>query len=226
MEVREFTLPTTCRYILSMPAELHPDPVVVVALHGYGSNPETMMRLAHLSVEPSTIVASLAAPNAHYSGAGPGTGVAAYNWGIRDHHASSVKMHHEMVHHVLHDMERQFGVGARQCFLLAFSQACGLNYRFVGTYPDAVGGAIAVCGGVPKDWEDPEKYQNFETPLLHIARSEDEFFAEAVAAKFPERLRAHATNVEFHMIPGAHRYPSKAREFVIPFLKRYGQSLL
>ena len=47
--------------------------------------------------------------------------------------------------------------------------------------------------------------------------SEDEFFPEAVARGFPERLRAHAANVEFHMLPGKHRFPSKAGAIIRAF---------
>jgi predicted esterase len=103
---------------------------------------------------------------------------------------------------------------------MGFSQPVGLNYRFIGTYPEeGVGGVIAMCGGVPKDWEE-DKYAPVEAPILHIARSEDEFFPEAVARGFPERLRAHASNVEFHMLPGKHRFPSKAGAVIREFTEK------
>ena len=40
---------------------------------------------------------------------------------------------------------------------------------------------FALCGGVPKDWEE-DKYHTIAAPILHIARSEDEFFPAARAA--------------------------------------------
>jgi predicted esterase len=93
----------------------------------------------------------------------------------------------------------------------------GLNYRFIGTYPDEAGGVIGVCGGVPKDWEQ-DKYRTIDAPILHISRSEDEYFPSEVANGFPARLRHHASDVEFHMLPGAHRFPSKAAGIVRPWL--------
>jgi len=217
MEICEFPLPLTCRYQLAVPERLPAEPVVVLTLHGYGSNPETMLRLTVPTLDANAVVASLQGPNQHYTGEGPASGMAAYNWGIRQHHADSVRLHHEMVLHTLSELQTRFGVGPRRCFLMAFSQAVGLNYRFVGTHPEAVAGVIAICGGVPKDWEEA-KYQDFGTPILHIARSEDEFFATATASGFPDRLRKHARDVEFHMIPGQHRYPSKARDLVRPWM--------
>jgi len=103
--------------------------------------------------------------------------------------------------------------------LMGFSQPVGLNYRFIGTYPEEAGGVIATCGGVPKDWEE-DKYARVEAPILHIARSEDEFFPEAVANGFPARLRTHASNVEFHMLPGKHRFPSKAAPAIRAFTEK------
>lgn len=219
MEIREFSLPATCRYLVAIPEVLPAKPTVVLALHGYGSNPDTMLRLTAPTVEPNAIVASLQAPNQHYTGDGPTSGIAAYNWGIREHHTDSVRLHHQMVLKTLAELQARFEVGPERCFLLAFSQAVGFNYRLIGTHPDAARGVIAICGGVPKDWEEP-KYRQFSTPILHIARSEDEFFSTQTAEQFPERLRVHSSDVEFHMIPGQHRYPSKARGLVRAWMTR------
>ena len=219
METCEFTMPLKCHYLLAAPDVLPAKPVVVLALHGYGSNPETMLRLTQPAVEPGIIVAALQGPNQHFTQDGPAGGVAAYNWGIPQHHADAMKLHHAMVLQTLGELQARFGVGAERCFLMAFSQGAGFNYRFVGTHPRAVGGVIAICGGVPKDWEEA-KYQDFATPILHIARSEDEFFPLQKAEGFAARLRVHARDVEFHMIPGKHRYPSQARNLVRPWMAR------
>lgn len=219
METCEFSEPLTCRYLLAVPEKLPSKPVIVLTLHGYGSNAETMLRLTVPILSADVIVASLQAPNQHYTGEGPTSGIAAYNWGIRQHHTDSVRMHQAMVLKTLTQLQARFGVTPQACFLMAFSQAVGLNYRFVGTHPEAVAGVIAICGGVPKDWEEP-KYSDFSTPILHIARSEDEFFPVKTAEGFPERLRTHASDVEFHMLPGQHRFPSKARELVRGWMDR------
>jgi predicted esterase len=140
-----------------------------------------------------------------------------YNWGTTRHAALNIGLHHRIVRTVSAELRARFGVPVGRTVLMGFSQPVGLNYRFIGTHPEEAGGVIAMCGGVPKDWEE-DKYQRVEAPILHIARSEDEFFPEALARGFPERLRAHAANVEFHMLPGKHRFPSKAgaviREFI------------
>jgi len=102
---------------------------------------------------------------------------------------------------------------------LGFSQPVGLNYRFAATHPDVVRGVIGVCGGVPRDWQDP-KYKPVSAALLHISRDADEFYPVASANTFADRLRERAADVEFHMIPGTHRFPSQAAKIIRPWLKR------
>ena len=217
-------VPLETEYLLHIPSVVNERTLLVLTLHGYGSNPEVMLRLSTLALGEDAIVASLRAPNQHYLSSGPlGTPAPGseigYNWGTTRHAALNIALHHEIVRTISADLLQQFGIPVRHLILMGFSQPVGLNYRFIGTYPEAAGGVIAMCGGVPKDWEE-DKYSRVEAPILHIARSEDEFFPEAVARGFPDRLRAHAANVEFHMLPGKHRFPSKAAPVIREFMER------
>jgi predicted esterase len=209
-------------YLLHIPPELNGRPLLVLALHGYGSNPQEMLRLTQIAVGQGPIIASLRAPNQHYLGGRPGPGRdTGYNWGTVAHSEQNIALHHEIVGTISGELRERFGIPARRLILMGFSQPVGLNYRYIGTHPEAAGGVIGICGGVPKDWEE-DKYARVDAPILHIARSEDEFFPEAVARGFPERLRAHATDVEFHMLPGEHRFPSKAGGVIRGFLEKIG----
>ena len=218
-------VPFEAECLLHIPAEVDGRTLLVLALHGYGSNPEAMLRLSEMALGgESSIIASLRGPNQHYLMSGPmGTPMAGsevgYNWGTTKHAALNIALHHRIVRTVSAELRGRFGIPAGRVVLMGFSQPVGLNYRFIGTHPEEAGGVIAMCGGVPKDWEE-DKYQRVEAPILHIARSEDEFFPEAVARGFPERLRAHASNVEFHMLPGKHRFPSKAGPVIREFTEK------
>jgi len=214
-------IPFETEYLLHEPATVDDRTLLVLTLHGYGSNPEAMLRLSEMALGGDAIIAALRAPNQHYLSSGPlGTPVPGsqigYNWGTTPHAALNIKLHHEMVRIISAELRARFRIPARHVVLMGFSQPVGLNYRFIGTHPEEAGGVIAMCGGVPKDWEE-DKYARVEAPILHISRSEDEFFPEAVASRFPERLKAHAPNVEFHMMPGKHRFPSKAGALIRAF---------
>jgi predicted esterase len=103
--------------------------------------------------------------------------------------------------------------------LVGFSQPVGLNYRFAATHTDAVRGVIGICGGIPTNWEDGP-YRQTQAALLHISRREDEFYKAEVTEGYASRLRLHARDVEFHMLEGGHRFPSKAGPLVEQWIAR------
>lgn len=221
MEENTFAARLDCRYLLHTPPNQTGNPLLVIALHGYSSSPEAMLPLTLRMVGEEHVVASIQAPYQHYVSkglpeAGSGSG---YNWGISQHWASAVRLHHEMVIEVMGELRERFRTGPERCLLVGFSQPVGLNYRFAATYPEQVGGVIGICGGVPRDWQEP-KYKPVRAAVLHISREDDEFYPPSVAATFPERLKQRANDVEFHLISGAHRFPSKADAIVRPWLKR------
>jgi predicted esterase len=206
-------------YLLHVPPAVDERTLLVLTLHGYGSNPEVMLRLSVPAVGQDCIVASIRAPNQAYASGNPATEEVAYNWGTRRHPELNIELHHDIVRAVAAKLRGRFGVPARRTVLMGFSQPVGLNYRFIGTYPEEAGGVIGICGGVPKDWSE-DKYKPVTAPILHISRSEDEYFAADYVRGFPDRLRQHAADVEFHLIPGGHRFPSKARPIVKAWRER------
>lgn len=179
-----------------------------------------MLRLTRLAVGKDKAIASLAGPNEYFLDPNPSTSKVGYNWGTRNHWAQAVLMHHSMLNTVLSSLQPELGIPRARTLLFGYSQSVGLNYRFAGTYPNAIGAIVAICGGVPKDWEEPSLYQKVSAPILHISRDQDEFFPAEVAAGFKRRLEAHATNVTFQMMEGPHRFPSKAAEVILPWIER------
>jgi predicted esterase len=216
-----FTATLECRYLLHVPDIIAPNSLIVLALHGYGSNPDAMLRLTTPLVGEQHIVAAMQAPNQHHANPGlpNAESVPAYNWGIRPHWQSSISLHHDMVRKTLAALRERFRAGSKRCLLVGFSQPVGLNYRFIATHPEEVGGVIGICGGVPRDWEE-DKYQPVQAAVLHISRDEDEFYPLDAVSNFAERLRRRARDVEFHLLPGQHRFPSKAGVIVKPWMER------
>ncbi len=208
-----------CRYLLQKPASLSATPTLIVALHGYGQNPEDMLRLTRLVVGKDEIIASLAGPNEQFLEPNLASSTVGYNWGTRNHWDEAVRLHHSMLNIVLSTLPSDLGIPSARTLLFGYSQSVGLNYRFAGTYPNAIGAVVGICGGDPKDWEE-SKYQRLTAPILHISRDQDEFFPAEVAAGFKQRLESHATDVTFRMIEGPHRFPSKAGEIIVPWMDR------
>ncbi len=179
----------------------------------------TMLGLSSVLLGPNRLIAALQAPFQFYLHQNQPDAAVGYNWGTRNHGRSNIQLHHEMILQLRRRMEDRFGIGAERTVLLGFSQPVGFDYRFAATYPDEVGGVIGICGGVPKDWETGN-YGNVVCPLLHIARKDDEFFPESITADYKRKLSHRATDVEFHLLPGGHRFPSKGGPIVESWLRR------
>jgi phospholipase/carboxylesterase len=124
-----------------------------------------------------------------------------------------------MVLHVLNEAGREYGIPPERRLLVGFSQSVALNYRFAATWPDAVRGIIGLCGGLPGDWETAN-YRPVKASILHMARREDEFYPPGVTEQYARRLRLRAEDVEFHLLEGGHRFPSKGDVVVDGWLGR------
>jgi predicted esterase len=217
VEHHTFSARIDCHYLLHAPPAADSSKALVAALHGFGSNPEVMLRLTERLLGPDYIIAAVQAPNQFFLS--QNASEVGYCWATNKHSDSSVRLHHDMLLYVLDEVGRQYGIPAERRLLVGFSQPVGMNYRFAATHPGAVRGVIGICGGVPKNWEDGP-YGKVTAALLHIARNEDEFYAPSVTEKYAQRLRLRANDVEFHMLEGGHRFPSKAGPIVEPWIQR------
>ncbi|HEY2934729.1 MAG TPA: hypothetical protein VGK99_23595 [Acidobacteriota bacterium] len=206
-----------CRYLLHLPQRVDERTLLAATLHGFGSNPEVMLQLTGTMLEWKHAIASIQAPSEFFLS--PGTKDVGYCWITHKYPASSIRLHHDMVQHVLEEAGREYGIPSERRMLVGFSQPAGLNYRFAATHPASVRGVIGICGGLPGDWEEG-RYQKISASLLHIARREDEFYPPEITEKYADRLRLRAADVEFAMMDGGHRFPSKAGPVVERWIKR------
>ncbi|MBI4903711.1 MAG: hypothetical protein HY820_08750 [Acidobacteria bacterium] len=215
IESHTFLLPLDCYYLLHVPPA--PSPLLWIVVHGYAMSAASMLRLSLTVLGKDQLVASVQAPHHFYPDQSkPDVG---YNWGTRNHGSSSIQMHHAMLRHVRAELESRFAVPPQRTVLMGYSQPVGYNYRFAATYPEEVAGVVGICGGVPKDWETGS-YGRVSASLLHIARSEDEFFPASVTSDYARKLRTRASDVEFQMLPGGHRFPSKAAPVIRAWTER------
>lgn len=214
---RSFAARLDCHYLLRAPAVVDAQTPLVVTLHGFGAKPEPMLQLTARLFEAQPVIASLQGPYQFFREAGSQD--VGYGWITNRRPTESIRLHRDMVTHVFNEVGDQYGIPPERRILVGFSQAVSLNYRFAATCPDAVGGVIAICGGVPSDWETGA-YQNTHAAILHIARRNDEIYPPSVTEQYANRLRQRASDVEFHLIDGGHQMPSEGSKIVGPWLQR------
>jgi predicted esterase len=217
IEHRTFSARIDCHYLVHAPAEVNASTLLVATLHGFGSNPEMMLRLTEALLGGRHVIAALQAPSQFYLA--QHSNEVGYCWATHKHSNASVRLHHEMLLHVFDEVEHQWAIPAERRLLAGFSQPVGMNYRFAATHPEQVRGVMGLCGGVPTNWEEGP-YKKVSAALLHIARTEDEFYPPSVTEQYAARLRLRAGDVEFHMMEGGHRFPSKAGPIVEKWMGR------
>ena len=214
---RAFAARLDCHYLLRVPELVDDRTPLVATLHGFGGNPETMLRLTARLLDRPAVIAAVQGPYQFFQGVkNPEVG---YGWITNRHPAESILLHRDMVSHVLDEVGGEAGIPPGRRLLAGFSQSVSLNYRLAATCPEVVGGVIAICGGLPGDW-DEGSYQNVSASVVHIARREDEYYPANVTEHYAERLRRRAADVEFHLIDGGHQIPSEGSKLIGPWLQR------
>ncbi|HLH16665.1 MAG TPA: hypothetical protein VKX45_05575 [Bryobacteraceae bacterium] len=219
-----FSARLDCHYLLRTPPKVGRRSTLVVALHGFGQTPEVLLPLVARMMGDDHVIAALEGPNHFFLPAGGAVGPGGASevgcgWVTRRHAPSGIRLHHDMVRHVLHEAGSEYGIPPERRLLLGFSQPVSLNYRFAAAFPEAVRGVIAICGGLPSDWESGDR-RPLRAAVLHIARREDEYYPPAVTEQYADRLRLRVQDVEFHMLEGGHRFPSAGNVIVEGWLGR------
>jgi phospholipase/carboxylesterase len=217
VEDRTFSARLDCHYLLLAPAVVDSRTPLVLALHGFGANAETMLQLTSRLFDPQPVIAALQGPYQFFRD--PEARDVGYGWITSRRPSESIRLHHEMVLHVAEAVGREFGISSDRRVLVGFSQSVSLNYRFVATHPGAIRGVIGICGGLPSDW-DAGMYQSVTAAVLHIARHGDPYYPPDVTEGYAERLRRRAADVEVQLVEGGHQMPSGGAQIVGPWLRR------
>jgi predicted esterase len=193
---------------------------LLIALHGYEGNKESMMALARKINSDDLIIASLQGPNAFFAcpGSEPDKARIGFGWMMQYKAQETIELHHRTVLSMIEDISAEHGIDRRAIFLLAFSQSVSLNYRFAFTHPDVVRGVIAVCGGIPGDW-DQDKYQNSDTDVLIIAGETDEFYPLERTRTFGNAIARRARSVEYKSFPAGHVFPRESLPIIDSWIK-------
>jgi len=211
---RTFRASLDCRYLLR-PGEA--GGALVLALHGFSRDAETMLQVTERIVGPRHSIVSLEGPYGFFLKTD--TREVGYGWATSRRHADAVRLHHDMVRHALEAAGSELGVPVERRMLLVFSQPVSLNYRFCTAHPGLARGVIGICGGLPGDWDDASP-SPIDGAVLHIARCDDEHYPASVTEQFAGRLRLRCGDVEFHQLEGGHRVPSGGAPLIQGWLQR------
>jgi len=204
-------LPARHHYIISVPDRPPAGPrPLLVALHGYGGDMLSMLRLAQAISGDEIVSASLQGPHQFWFPAVDAEPRwVGFGWSTPFHPAESHRRHHEFVRGVMHEAVESHGCDPSRVFLMGFSQACALNFRFALQWPECVRGVISVCGGLPSDLDDP-KYKHFPGGLFQAAATQDQFYEIDKARGFAGTLRRFCADVTLREYDSTHVFPRRS----------------
>ena len=194
---------------------------LLVALHGYEGNKESMMGLAQKINSDDFIIASVQGPNSFFvrSESEPTKPKIGFGWMMQYKADETINLHHRTLLSVIEQVAADYAVDRQAIFLLAFSQSVSLNYRFAFTHPGVVRGVIAVCGGIPGDW-DQAKYHTTDTDLLIIAGETDEFYPLERTRTFKDAMARRARSVEYRSFQVGHVFPRESLAIIDEWIKK------
>jgi phospholipase/carboxylesterase len=208
-------------YDLYVPEGDGPRPLLV-ALHGYGGDKVSMMRLARRIKAPDLAIAALQGPHQHLvypTAEKPQLGYG-FGWLTNFKPEESVALHHRAVRRIINELTTEGTIDPQRVFLLGFSQAVGVNFRFAFTHPELVRGVIAICGGIPSDWESEGKYQAGALDVLYLAGERDQYYAPERIRVFAQALERRARSVELHLFDAGHEVPRSAYPVIEEWLRQ------
>jgi phospholipase/carboxylesterase len=204
---------------LRIPDRKHQIPVpVLVALHGYAGDMQSMMLVANDLAEEDMIIASVQGPHQFFYPTvetGESQKVA-FGWQTPYRSEDSLARHHHLIQRVVREACSLHHGDPARVFLIGFSQACAMNYRLVFTRPGLIRGVVGVCGGLPKNIADP-KFKPGHASILHIAATRDQFYPIEKSRAYPEVLGRFSPDVSFHEYEAPHAFPRRS----IPFIRRW-----
>jgi phospholipase/carboxylesterase len=136
-----------------------------------------MMGLARKILGDRFAIAALQGPHQHMNirEGEPGKRNFGFGWLTNFKPEESVELHHAAIIHMIARLSDS--IDHDRVFLFGFSQSVGVNFRFAFTHPKIVKGVVAVCGGIPGDWDTQGKYASGAVDVLYIGAERDQFYS-------------------------------------------------
>jgi len=207
-----------CYYDLYIPDGDAPKPLLI-AMHGYGGDKTSMMKLTRRINDRDFVIAALQGPHQHLvmpTQESPKLGYG-FGWLSNFKPEDSVALHHRLVNQIIDELSDQ--TDTSRVFLIGFSQACGVNFRYAFTHADRVQGVVAICGGIPGDWDTEGKYASGKIDVLCVAAERDEFYTPERMRQSAEALKRRARSVELRFFDAKHEVPRDSYSVIDEWLR-------
>lgn len=205
-------------YDLYVPENFPKKAPLIVAVHGYGAHKRHMMREARIVAGDRFVVASLQAPFQHFRPAAEGGYKVGYGWLTDFKPQESVAIHRDFILKTIDALAASETIDRERVFLLGFSQACALNFRFAFAHPNLLRGVVAISGGIPSDLETNPIYKPTNADVFYLYGDADEFYAIEKFQTFERKLKDFLPKIQTRKYSAKHEITNEMRADVKTFL--------
>jgi len=207
-------------YDVYYPEKIDHNPLII-ALHGYGSNKNAMMKILQAINKTDYILVSLQGPYQHFlpSNQTPNPLKPGFGWITSFKSKDSIELHRRAIIQIINSLCKEGRINPELIFLLGYSQSVSLNYRFAFSHPDLVRGVIAINGGTPSDLADKNKYRKINCRLLHISGRNDTIYPPKTVSKQIYLLKPLVRSLDNYTFDRGHEIPPEAFPIIDQWIK-------
>jgi phospholipase/carboxylesterase len=208
-------------YDLYVPEKAAKPSPLLISVHGYGASKRYMMREGRAIAPENFAIATPQGYHQHFRE--PRDGQTEYrigfSWLTNYKAEESVAVHHKFINDIIENLIERGIADQEKIFLLGFSQACALNFRFAFTYPNILRGVVGICGGIPSDWETNQVYQSTDADVCYLYADTDEFYPLEKFRENSEKLNSRAPNFQAKCYSAKHEITDEMRRDINEWLK-------
>ncbi|HSB63002.1 MAG TPA: hypothetical protein VLJ18_02505, partial [Thermoanaerobaculia bacterium] len=145
---------------------------ILIGLHGYGQDADSLLPVLLGVAPPGSLVLSLEGPESAYlEGTNASVPKRGFHWGVSPRPDDNRAVHRACVTEAI-SWAGAHGGDPNRVLLLGFSQPCSFNYRLALAPPRGVPfrAVVGICGGIPGEWKEnnPGTAASRETDVLHV----------------------------------------------------------
>lgn len=212
------------RLLVRRPEGARPWPVLL-GMHGYGMDAESLLAVLVKVAPPTFLVLSLEGPHSTLvTGVDDPETKRGFHWGVSPRAEDNRLVHSRAISAALAWAAADGGDRAR-AVLAGFSQPCSFNYRLAAAPSDGLpfSAVLAFCGGVPGEWtgQGEPTAASGVTDVLHVSTNHDPYYPESRIAPYAEILASRFRSAAHRRYDGRHHVPSASFADVRKFLEEH-----
>ena len=206
---------------LLAPREPGTGPVpALVAVHGYGQPPQSLLAFAALVAPPDMAIVVPEGPSTFYrrpSPRGSRRGGIGHGWIADPDRASTDRRNDEVLGSAIDLAQNRFDLDPARIWLLGYSQGVGVASHFFANHPDRIAGLVGLAGGVPKAHRSGLAALA-EKPVLWVTGSRDPSYPPDYCEAVVDAFRAGGAAIDHEVLDADHALLPDAKSVVAEWL--------